>query len=114
MKEVRLKMPRRNQTLVPQAAAALERLKQETAAELGIPNYQGYLGDVPSKQNGAVGGNMVRKMIRLAESQIAGAASPTAVTGPLIQAQAQPPSPGAAPGMAGGAPAGFAGPGAAR
>lgn len=75
-------MPRNNQRLVPQASQALDRLKQETAAELGIPNYQGYLGDVPSKQNGAVGGNMVRKMIRLAESQIAGSTNPTAVTGP--------------------------------
>lgn len=74
-------MPR-NQRLVPQASQALDRLKQETAAELGIPNYQGYLGDVPSKQNGAVGGNMVRKMIRLAESQLAGSANPTAITGP--------------------------------
>lgn len=74
-------MPR-NQRLVPQASQALDRLKQETAAELGIPNYQGYLGDVPSKQNGAVGGNMVRKMIRLAESQLAGSASPTSITGP--------------------------------
>lgn len=60
---------------VPQARQALERLKQETAAELGIPNYQGYLGDVPSRQNGAVGGHMVRKMIRLAESQLAGGAT---------------------------------------
>lgn len=56
---------------VPQAWAALERLKQETAAELGIPNYTGYLGDLPSKQNGAVGGHMVRKMIRFAEQNLA-------------------------------------------
>lgn len=93
-------MPRNNQKVVPQAAQALDRLKQETAAELGIPNYQGYLGDVPSKQNGAVGGHMVRKMIRLAESQIAGSASPTSITGPTT---------GAAGGFGGGAGAGFAG-----
>lgn len=61
-----------NQALVPQAQRALESLKQETASELGIPNYQGYRGDLPSKINGAVGGNMVRKMIRLAESQLSG------------------------------------------
>lgn len=59
---------------VPQARQALERLKQETASELGIPNYQGYLGDVPSKQNGAVGGHMVRKMIRFAEQSLSGGA----------------------------------------
>lgn len=57
---------------VPQARQALEQLKQETAAELGIPNYQGYLGDLPSKQNGAVGGHMVRKMIRFAEQSLSG------------------------------------------
>lgn len=65
-------MPNRNQAVVPQARGALENLKFETAQELGISNYQGYKGDLPSKINGAVGGNMVRKMIRLAETQIAG------------------------------------------
>lgn len=62
---------RRNQVIVPQARQALDRLKWETASEIGLPNYQGYLGDVPSRLNGAVGGNMVRKMIRFAEQQLA-------------------------------------------
>jgi hypothetical protein len=62
---------------VPQARQAMEQLKQETAAELGLSNYQGYLGDVPSRQNGAVGGHMVRKMIRLAETQLSGGAAGT-------------------------------------
>lgn len=62
---------KRNRALVPQSAQALERLKQEVATELGIQNYQGYLGDVPARLNGAVGGNMVRKMIRFAEQQMA-------------------------------------------
>ncbi len=75
-------MPNTNQKVVPQAFQALDQLKFETAQELGIGNYQGYKGDLPSKVNGAVGGHMVRKMIRLAESQIAGASSPTALTGP--------------------------------
>ncbi len=100
-------MPRNNQKVVPQAAQALDRLKQETAAELGIPNYQGYLGDVPSKQNGAVGGHMVRKMIRLAESQIAGTPNPTAITGPSTTA---PTGIAGGPGYAGGAAAGFTAP----
>ena len=60
-----------NQLVVPQARQALDQLKQETAAELGIQNYQGYLGDVPSKLNGAVGGNMVKKMIQSYEQQFA-------------------------------------------
>lgn len=60
----------RNRQLVPQAAQGLDRLKQEVASELGIPNYQGYLGDVPARQNGAVGGNMVRRMIAAAEQAL--------------------------------------------
>lgn len=72
-------MPNRNQKVIPQARQALEQLKYETASELGIPNYNGgYKGDLPSKVNGAVGGNMVRKMIALAESQIAGGGAPRA------------------------------------
>lgn len=61
---------RRNTVLVPQAAQALDRFKQEVASELGIQNYQGYLGDLPSRLNGAVGGHMVRRMIAAAEQSL--------------------------------------------
>lgn len=61
---------KRNVPVVPAAAQALENLKQEVASELGIPNYQGYLGDVPARVNGAVGGNMVRRMIAAAEQAL--------------------------------------------
>jgi len=60
-----------NQPVVPQASQALEQFKQQVASELGITNYSGYLGDVPSRLNGAVGGNMVRRMIALAEQNLA-------------------------------------------
>ncbi|MFO7245286.1 MAG: alpha/beta-type small acid-soluble spore protein [Thermaerobacter sp.] len=66
-----------NRIVVANARQALDQLKYEVAAELGLPNYQGYLGDVPSRLNGAVGGHMVRRMIQLAEQQLAGGA-PTA------------------------------------
>ena len=59
-----------NVTLVPGAQAALDRFKQEVASELGIQSYQGYLGDVPSRINGAVGGHMVRRMIAAAEQSL--------------------------------------------
>ena len=62
--------PKRNTVLVPNAQQALEQLKQEVASELGIQNYQGYLGDVPARVNGAVGGNMVRRMIAAAEQAL--------------------------------------------
>lgn len=60
-----------NRKLIPQAAQAMEQFKYETAAELGIQNYQGYLGDLPSRMNGAVGGNMVKKMIAAYEQSLA-------------------------------------------
>ncbi|MFO7274747.1 MAG: alpha/beta-type small acid-soluble spore protein, partial [Bacillota bacterium] len=62
-----------NSILVSQARAALEQMKNETAAELGIANYaQQYKGDLPSRVNGSVGGYMVKKMIALAEQQLSG------------------------------------------
>ncbi|MBY6275957.1 alpha/beta-type small acid-soluble spore protein [Symbiobacterium thermophilum] len=62
-----------NQLVVSRARAAMEQLKQQTAAELGIHNYdQQYKGDLPSRVNGSVGGYMVKKMIAIAESQLAG------------------------------------------
>jgi hypothetical protein len=45
-----------------------DRFKNETASELGIPNYDEMdKGLLPSRVNGMVGGMMVRKMINLAE-----------------------------------------------
>jgi small acid-soluble spore protein A (major alpha-type SASP) len=64
-----------NEILVQNARAALEQLKQETASELGITNYQQqYKGDLPSRVNGSVGGYMTKKMIALAQQQLAGGA----------------------------------------
>ncbi len=62
-----------NQILVPQAKAAMDQFKWETAKELGITVPQGgYMGDLPSRVNGSIGGTMVKKMIALAEQQLAG------------------------------------------
>lgn len=62
---------RSNQALVPQARQALDRFKYEVAHELGIqvPEH-GYWGDIPSRLNGAIGGNMVRRMIAAAEQSL--------------------------------------------
>lgn len=62
---------RSNQVLVPQARQALDRFKYEVAQELGIqvPEH-GYWGDIPSRLNGAIGGNMVRRMIAAAEQSL--------------------------------------------
>ncbi|HEY8415293.1 MAG TPA: alpha/beta-type small acid-soluble spore protein [Thermaerobacter sp.] len=63
-----------NRLLIKEAHPALDNLKYEIAAELGLPVRQGsedYWGDVPARQAGAVGGHMVRRMIALAEQALA-------------------------------------------
>jgi hypothetical protein len=61
-----------NQAEVPQAREALDRFKMEIANEIGVPLKQGYNGDLTSKQNGSVGGEMVKRMIRQQEQQMSG------------------------------------------
>lgn len=60
----------RNNILVPQAQAALERFKMESASEVGVTLKQGYNGDITSKQAGSVGGQMVKKMIQSVENSM--------------------------------------------
>ena len=57
---------------VPQAREALDRFKMEVANEIGVPLKQGYNGDLTSAQNGSVGGEMVRKMIKRQDEAMAG------------------------------------------
>lgn len=57
---------------VPDARAALDNMKFEIARELGINFKQGYNGDLTSRENGYVGGYMVRRLIEQAEKQMAG------------------------------------------
>jgi len=61
-----------NQTLVPGAKEALNKLKFETASEVGVNLKNGYNGDISAKDAGKIGGNMVRKMIQQAENQMIG------------------------------------------
>jgi len=63
-----------NRTLVPQAKEALNRFKYEVANELGVPLKQGYNGDLTSKQNGSVGGEMDKRMIKAQEQAMSGGA----------------------------------------
>ncbi len=60
-----------NSVTVPEAKGALDRFKFEVANELGVPLKDGYNGDLTSKQNGSVGGYMVKKMIAEQEKQMA-------------------------------------------
>jgi small acid-soluble spore protein D (minor alpha/beta-type SASP) len=75
-------MSRSNKPVNPAAAQALDRLKNETAAELGLTNYQNtYKGALTSADNGRVGGHMVRKMIQNQEQQFSGQGAQTGQAG---------------------------------
>ena len=57
---------------VPQAKEAMDKFKMEVASEHGVPLKNGYNGDLTSAQNGSVGGEMVRQMIRRQEEEMSG------------------------------------------
>ena len=59
-----------NRTLVPEAKDSLNQFKYEVASEVGVNLKDGYNGDLSSRDAGRIGGNMVRKMIQKAESQM--------------------------------------------
>ena len=51
-----------NNIMNPSAREAMDKFKMEAAAEVGVNLKQGYNGDLTSRQAGAVGGQMVKKM----------------------------------------------------
>ena len=59
-----------NKTLVPQAKAGLNKFKMEAAKEVGVNLTEGYNGDLTSRQNGSVGGQMVKKMVEQYENNL--------------------------------------------
>ncbi|KUO70006.1 MAG: hypothetical protein APF77_09210 [Clostridia bacterium BRH_c25] len=65
-------MARTNQKVVPQAAAALDRMKFEIATEVGVNLKEGYNGDIAARDAGRVGGNMVKRLIEQAERSMSG------------------------------------------
>ena len=64
-------MSNNNRTVVPEAKAALNQMKLEIANEIGLANYDTVdKGNLTARQNGYVGGYMVRKMIQYAEQNM--------------------------------------------
>lgn len=60
-----------NRHLVPEAKSGLNRLKNEVASEVGLNNYENEdKGNLTSRDNGRVGGEMVRRMVEQYENQI--------------------------------------------
>ena len=63
----------RNRQLVPKAHQALDNMKYEIANEFNLPVTQGsedYWGNLTAKQCGSVGGEMVKRMIAMAQNQM--------------------------------------------
>ena len=61
-----------NNVNVPEAKSAMKKFKMEVANELGVPLQDGYNGNLTSRENGSVGGYMVKKMIEAQERQMSG------------------------------------------
>lgn len=55
------------------AKNGLDNMKYEIAGELGLANYQSIdKGNLTARQNGYVGGYMTKKLVEMAENQMAG------------------------------------------
>jgi hypothetical protein len=62
-----------SQLVVPQASAALDQMKYEIATELGIQlSRDGYNGNLITRDAGTIGGNITRRLVQMAEQQLAG------------------------------------------
>ncbi|MUG25463.1 small, acid-soluble spore protein, alpha/beta type [Paenibacillus macerans] len=67
-----------NDLVVRQASGALDQMKYEIAQELGISFPQdGYAGNLTSYENGSIGGFITKRLVTIAEQQLAGQAGQT-------------------------------------
>lgn len=65
-----------NNLIIPEAQAALDRLKFEVAQELGIAIPQdGYYGNITTRDAGYIGGSITRRLVQIAEQSLAGSSS---------------------------------------
>lgn len=64
-------MPNRsNKNIVPESKQGLNKFKMETARQIGVNLSDGYNGNLTSRENGSVGGEMVKKMVEQYERNI--------------------------------------------
>ena len=61
-----------NRQMYPEARGALNNMKYEIARELGVDYQQAYKGNLSARENGYVGGYMVKRLIEQAEKNMAG------------------------------------------
>ena len=80
MRQIKVTSPRkggetkvaRNSVLIPESKQAMENFKMEVANSLNVNLKQGYNGDLTSREAGSIGGEMVKRMIAYAESNMGG------------------------------------------
>jgi hypothetical protein len=71
IKEELIMASNNNRVLVPQARQGLDTFKAEIASSLGHANYESIdKGNLTSRENGYVGGTMVKRMVEEYESKI--------------------------------------------
>ena len=64
-------MASRNKALIPAAKHGLDKFKLEVASSIGLTNYESVdKGNLASRDNGLVGGNMVKKMVEDYENKL--------------------------------------------
>lgn len=61
---------RKNRILVPEAREGLKKFKMESAREVGTNLTSGYNGNLTSRENGSVGGQMTKKMVQDYEDKV--------------------------------------------
>jgi len=61
-----------NRLVVPEAKTALDNMKYEIANELNVNLKEGYNGDLTARENGSVGGGMVKRMIEQYQNSVSG------------------------------------------
>ena len=61
-----------NRINVPEARQALSNMKYEIANEMGINLTKGYNGNLSAKENGSIGGMMVKRRIEDYQRQASG------------------------------------------
>ena len=63
----------RNSIVVEAARTGLNNMKTEIANELGLANYDNIdKGNLTARQNGYVGGYMTKRLVEMAQQQLAG------------------------------------------
>ena len=60
----------RNGSLIPESKEKMNSLKNEVASSLNVNLKQGYNGDLTSREAGTIGGEMVKRMIAYAQSNM--------------------------------------------